>query len=224
MSAVVPWQELSRARVPGGELVLSKRGEEFAIRLKGAELMNSRAHQSEDLLAALGCKGLAEVPGVRVLVGGLGMGFTARAALGAVGADARVEIAELIPEVVEWNRGPLAHLAGNPLDDPRVRVKVADVVRLIGDADGIYHSILLDVDNGPDAFTAPSNAALYGVPGLKRARRALVAQGRLAVWSVEDDKAFTGRLIGVGFSVEQHKVAPRSGSGARHVLWIARAP
>jgi len=224
MSPVVPWQELARARVPDGELILSQRGDEFAIRLRGAELMNSRAHQSEELLAALGCKGLAEVPGVRVLVGGLGMGFTARAALGAVGPDARIEIAELVPEVVEWNRGPLAHLAKHPLDDPRVSVDVIDVTRVIGDADGIYHSILLDVDNGPDAFTAPSNAALYGVPGLKRARRALVPKGRLAVWSVEDDKAFTGRLTGVGFAVEQHKVAPRSGSGARHVLWIARAP
>jgi len=224
MSPVLPWQEVARARVPGGELVLSKRGDEFAIRLRGAELMNSRAHQSEELLAALGCKGLAEVPGVRVLVGGLGMGFTTRAALGAVGPDARVEVAELVPKVVEWNRGPLAHLAKHPLDDPRVTVEVADVTQVIGDAEGIYHSILLDVDNGPDAFTAPSNAALYGVPGLKRARRALVPKGRLAVWSVEDDKAFTGRLTGVGFVVEQHKVAPRSGSGARHVLWIARAP
>jgi len=224
MSAVVPWQEVGRARVPGGELVLSRRGDEFAIRMRGAELMNSRAHRSEELLATLGCVGLAALPGVRVLVGGLGMGFTTRAALGVLGADARVEIAELVPEVVEWNRGPLADLAGRPLEDPRVTVEVADVARVIGDADSVYHAILLDVDNGPDAFTAPGNAALYGVPGLKRARRALVARGVLAVWSVEDDKAFTGRLTGVGFAVEQHKVAPRSGSGARHVLWIARAP
>ena len=224
MSAVVPWQELARARVPGGELVLSRRGEEFAIRLRGAELMNSRAHQSEELLATLACKRLSEQPGVRVLIGGLGMGFTARSALGALAADARVEIAELVPEVIEWNRGPLAHLAGHPLDDPRVTVELADVSRLIGEADGVYQAIMLDVDNGPAAFTAPGNAALYGAPGLKRARRALVAKGVLAVWSVEDDPAFTGRLTGVGFAVEQHKVAPRSGSGARHVLWIARAP
>ncbi len=224
MSAVVPWQELARARVPGGELVLSRRGVEFAIRLRGAELMNSRAHQSEELLATLACKRLSEQPGVRVLIGGLGMGFTARAALGALAADARVEIAELVPEVIEWNRGPLAHLAGHPLDDPRVTVKLVDVARLIGDAEGVYQAIMLDVDNGPDAFTAPGNAALYGAPGLKRARHALVAKGVLAVWSVEDDPAFTGRLTGVGFVVEQHKVAPRSGSGARHVLWIARAP
>lgn len=224
MCAVVPWQELGRARVPGGELILSQRGEEFAIRLRGAELMNSRAHQSEELLATLACKRLSEQPGVRVLIGGLGMGFTTRAALGALAADARVEIAELVPEVIEWNRGPLAHLARQPLDDPRVTVEVADVARLIGDADSTYQAILLDVDNGPDAFTAPGNAALYGAPGLKRARRALVPRGVLAVWSVDDDPAFTGRLTGVGFAVEQHKVAPRSGSGARHVLWIARAP
>lgn len=221
---MVPWQEVGRARVPGGEIVLSRRGEEFAIRLRGAELMNSRAHLSEELLATLACKRLSEQPGVRVLIGGLGMGFTTRSALGALAADARVTIAELVPEVVEWNRGPLAHLAGHPLDDPRVTVEIDDVARLIGEADGIYQAILLDVDNGPDAFTAPGNAALYGAPGLKRARRALVAKGVLGVWSVEDDPAFTGRLTGVGFAVEQHKVAPRSGSGARHVLWIARAP
>lgn len=224
MSSVVPWQEIARARVPGGELVLSRRGEEFAIRMRGVELMNSRAHQSEELLATIGCKNLAERPDVRVLIGGLGMGFTTRAALAALGADARVTVAELVPEVVEWNRGLLADLARRPLDDPRVTVEVTDVARLIGEADGRYHAILLDVDNGPDAFTTPRNADLYGAPGLKRARRALVGKGILAVWSVEDDKAFTGRLTGVGFTVEQHKVAPRSGSGARHVLWFARAP
>jgi spermidine synthase len=220
---VVPWQELGRARVPGGELILSRRGEEYAIRLNGAELMNSRAHQSEELLATLACKRLSEQTGVRVLIGGLGMGFTTRAALNALAPDARVEIAELLPEVVAWNRGPLADLAKRPLEDPRVTVSVTDVARLIGEADGVYQAIMLDVDNGPDAFTAPSNAALYGAPGLKRARRALVERGVLAVWSVEDDKAFTGRLTGVGFAVEQHKVAPRIGSGAKHVLWIARS-
>ncbi|MDB4961089.1 MAG: hypothetical protein JWP01_1088 [Myxococcales bacterium] len=221
---MIPWQEVGRANVSGGDLVLSRRGDEFAIRLRGAELMNSRAHQSEELLATLGCKPFREAPGVRVLIGGLGMGFTTRAALGALPADARIEVAELIPEVVAWNRGPLADLAGRPLDDPRVTVTVTDVAKVIGQADGSLHAILLDVDNGPDAFTAPGNAALYGAPGLKRARRALIRGGILAVWSVEDDKAFTGRLTGVGFAVEQHKVAPRTGSGARHVLWIAKAP
>jgi len=221
---VLPWIELGRAAVPEGELVLSRRGDEYAIRLRGAELMNSRAHQSEERLATLGCAGLGAKPGARVLIGGLGMGFTTRAALDVLPADAKLTVVELVPAVIEWNRGPLASLAQHPLDDPRVEVVLEDVRTLIGEADGEFDAILLDVDNGPDAFTAPSNAALYGVPGLKRARRALVSGGVLGVWSVEDDRAFTGRLTGVGFSVEQHRVPPRPGSGARHVLWIARAP
>jgi spermidine synthase len=159
-----------------------------------------------------------------VLIGGLGMGFTVRAALDTLAADARVVIGELVPEVVAWNRGPLAPLAGAPLEDPRVEVIEGDVAALIGRARGSYDAILLDVDNGPDAFTAPSNANLYGVPGLERARRALVSGGRLGVWSVEDDRAFTGRMRGVGFAVDQHRIAPHPSSGARHVLWIGRAP
>jgi len=222
---VIPWQELGRARVPDGDLVLSRRGAEFAIRLRGAELMNSRAHHSEEQLAILGCTGLvAGRSGVRVLIGGLGMGFTARAALDTLGTDARITIGELVPEVVEWNRGPLAELAGRPLEDPRVEVIVGDVGRLIAVARGTYQAILLDVDNGPDAFTAPGNANLYGVPGLERARRALSPGGRLGVWSVADDRAFTGRMRGVGFAVVRHEIAPHAGSGARHVLWIGTAP
>ena len=221
---MIPWQELGRARVPQGDLVLTRRGDEFAIRLRGAELMNSRAHQSEEQLAVLGCAGLRDRSGVRVLIGGLGMGFTARAALDALGPDARVVIGELVPEVVEWNRGPLAPLAGAPLDDPRVDVIVGDIAARIAEADGAYDAILLDVDNGPDAFTAPGNASLYGVPGLERARRAIAPGGVLGVWSVEDDKAFTGRMRGVGFSVAQHRIAPHKGSGARHVLWIGTTP
>jgi spermidine synthase len=221
---VIPWQELGRARVPQGDLVLSRRGDEFAIRLRGAELMNSRAHQSEQQLAVLGCAGLRERSGVRVLIGGLGMGFTVRAALDVLAADARVVIGELVPEVVAWNQGPLAALAGAPLDDPRVDVIVGDIAARIAEADGAYDAILLDVDNGPDAFTAPGNAALYGVPGLERARQALVPGGVLGVWSVEDDKAFTGRMRAVGFTVAQHRIAPHKGSGARHVLWIGTTP
>lgn len=194
------------------------------IRLRGAELMNSRAHQSEEKLAVLACAGLAERPRVRVLIGGLGMGFTTRAALDVLAPDALVVVSELVPEVVDWNRGPLAHLAGNPLDDPRTEVVVGDVGVRIARARPPYDAILLDVDNGPDAFTAPGNARLYGHEGLVRARQALVPGGKLGVWSVEDDRTFTGRLRGVGFAVEQHKVAPHPGSGARHVLWICRAP
>ena len=182
--------------------------------------MNSRSHQSEDLLATLGC---AHLPAsARVLIGGLGMGFTARAALGAAPPTTSIVIAELVPEVVAWNRGPLAHLAARPLDDPRVTVRTADVAEVM--AERTYHAILLDVDNGPDAFTAPSNARLYGVRGLERARSALVPGGALGVWSVADDKSFAGRLRAVGFTVETHRVPPRPNSGARHVVWIARTP
>ncbi len=221
---MIPWQEVGRAKVPDGDLILTRRGEEFAIRLKGAELMNSRAHQSEEKLATFGCAGLFERSGVQVLIGGLGMGFTARAALDSLPADARVVISELIPEVVEWNKGPLGPLARAPLEDPRVEVVLGDVGKVISYARNRFSAILLDVDNGPDAFTAPGNASLYGVPGLERARRALVPGGCLGVWSVEDDKAFTGRMRGVGFAVEQHRVPPRAGSGAHHMIWIGRAP
>jgi spermidine synthase len=224
MARVIPWQELGRASVPTGELVLSRRGDEYVIRLKGAELMTSRSHASEELLATLACAHLAAAPASRVLVGGLGMGFTTRAALDALGADARVDVVELVPEIVAWNRGPLADLARHPLDDARVEVIVADVAEHVRAAAAAYDAILLDVDNGPDAFTTPSNAALYEARGLERARRALVPGGVLGVWSVDDDRGFTGRLRGVGFAVEQHRTPARGSRGPRHVIWIARAP
>jgi spermidine synthase len=213
---VIPWKQLGRATLPDGELVLAQRGDEFVLRMRGAELMNSRMHQSEELLATLGCAGAP--PDARVLVGGLGMGFTTRAALDALGPDAVLTI----PEVVEWNRGPLAHLAARPLDDPRVTVRVEDVAAVMNARPAAFDAILLDVDNGPDAFTAPGNAALYGVRGLDRARAALRPGGCLGVWSVEDNPRFTGKLYGAGFTVEKHRVPPRPSSGARHVIWIAR--
>jgi len=216
---VIPWRELGRARVGDGELVLARRGDEFAIRLRGAELMNSRSHRSEEELARLGCAGLAKVAGARVLVGGLGMGFTARAALDALPPDAHVMIVELVPEVVAWNREHLGELARRPLDDPRVKLRVDDVARVIREQ--TWHAILLDVDNGPDAFTAPANAALYGARSLVACRRALVAGGALAVWSVADDRKFTDRLRAAAFEVERHRVVAHG--GVKHVVWIARA-
>lgn len=216
---MVPWKQLGRAALPDGELVLVQRGDEFVLRHRGAELMNSRMHQSEEALATLGCAGLR--PNAHVLVGGLGMGFTTRAVLGALGPDAKITVAELIPEVVEWNRGPLAHLADRPLDDPRVEVRVEDVAAVIQRQPAAFDAILLDVDNGPDAFTAPSNAALYSVRGLERARLALRPGGCLGVWSVEDDPKFTDRLRRARFTVEKHRVPPRPNSNARHVVWIA---
>jgi spermidine synthase len=218
---LIPWQQLGKAPIPGGELVLSQRGEEFAIRLRGIELMNSRMHQSEEMLATLACAPLAKTPKAHVLVGGLGMGFTLRAALTALGDNAKVSVVELVPKVVEWNRGPLGHLAQHPLNDPRVELILGDVSTAIDKAR--YHAILLDVDNGPDAFTTPGNAALYGVRALARIRRQLVPNGTLGVWSVADDRSFTGRLRAVGFKVLPHKVPPRPHSGAKHMIWIATA-
>lgn len=215
---MVPWKVLGRAALPAGELVLAQRGDEFVLRYDGGELMNSRMHQSEEVLATLGCAGLPAK--AHVMIGGLGMGFTTRAALGALGPGAKITIAELCPEVVEWNRGPLAHLADRPLDDPRVEVRVEDVVAMIHRHQAAFDAILLDVDNGPDAFTAPSNAGLYSARGLERARVALRPGGCLGVWSVTDDRAFADRFERAGFTVEKHRVPPRPNSGARHVVWI----
>jgi spermidine synthase len=217
---VIPWKQLGRAALPDGDLVLVQRGDEFVLRMRGAELMNSRSHRSEELLATLGCVDLP--PEAHVLIGGLGMGFTARAVLGALGPEAELTIAELIPEVVAWNRGPLAHLADRPLDDPRVKVLVEDVAAVMHGQQAVFDAILLDVDNGPDAFTTPSNAALYGVRGLERARVALRPGGRLGVWSVADSPKFTGKLHRAGFTVEKHRVPPRPNTNARHVVWIAQ--
>jgi len=221
---MIPWRELGRAQVGKDQLILAQRGDEFAIRLRGSELMNSRQHASEEALAKLGCAALASVPRARVLVGGLGMGFTLRAALDTLLPDARVHVVELVPEVVAWNREHLGHLAGQPLADSRVSVNVDDVAITIREAREPWHAILLDVDNGPDAFTSPANAALYGFKGLMAARRALVPGGMLGVWSVENDNKFTDRLKGVGFDVDKQRVPSRPNSSVKHVIWIGRAP
>jgi len=219
---VIPWRELGRAKVGNGELVLSQRGGEFAIRMRGAELMNSRSHTSEELLGKLGCEGLGTASGARVLIGGLGMGFTARAALDALAPDAQVTIAELVPDIVKWNREHLGDLAGRPLDDPRVKLRMGNVADAIAEHQDHWHAILLDVDNGPDAFTSPANAALYGLKGLIAARRALVRGGALGVWSVENDNKFTDRMKGAALDVERHKVPARPNSTVKHVIWIGR--
>ena len=223
---MIPWHELGRAKVGTAkdELVLAQRGTEFAIRLRGAELMNSRQHSSEEALAKLGCAHLVRVPRARVLVGGLGMGFTLRAALDVLPADAKVHVVELVPEVVQWNREHLGALANHPLGDPRVTVHVGDVAATIRETREQWQAILLDVDNGPDAFTSPANAGLYGFKGLMAARRALSAGGMLGVWSVENDAKFTDRLKGIGFAVDRQRVPSRPNSNIKHVIWIGRAP
>jgi len=232
---VIPWEELDRVLVPGGgELTLLRRGDEFSIRAGTQELMNSRMHGSEEALAERGCAGLvrdsgvetpvrgAPVRGVRVLIGGLGMGFTVRACLDRLGAAARVEVAELVPAVVRWNRGPLAHLAGRPLDDARVRVLEEDVGEVIRAARATYDAILMDVDNGPAALASAANARLYTAAGLAFAARALVPGGTYALWSPVDDRRFTERLRRAGLAVTTERVPARPGGGGRHVLWVAR--
>ena len=226
---MIPWELLGEARVAGDgkRLSLYRRDREYSIRLGGGggELMNSRSHGSEEALAGLGCAGLADRVHAHVLIGGLGMGFTLATALARLGAAARVTVAELVPEVVAWNRGPLGELAGHPLRDPRVVVHEGDVARLIDDAPPrSYDAILLDVDNGPEGLTRTDNDWLYGCEGLAAAYAALRAGGVLAVWSAGHDPAFTGRLLKAGFDVEERRVRARGSRGARHVIWLARLP
>lgn len=218
-----PWIELDRAVAPGGSvMVLCQRGRELVIRVDGLELMGSRASASEVELARLGCAGLRDVRGARVLIGGLGMGFTLRAALRALSDDAAVDVVELVPEVVKWNRGVLAPLAGAPLDDPRVRVLEEDVAHVLKRSEGAYDAVLLDVDNGPAALTAKANARLYDAAGLARTWRALAPGGVLAVWSTGDDQKFTARLATAGFASRVERPAATFGGGRRHVVWVAR--
>lgn len=215
---------LATAEVPGGgdPLRLIRRGHEFSIMLGANELMNSRLSGSEEALATLAQARLATVAKPRVLIGGLGMGFTLRAALAAFGPSAQVTVAELVPEIVVWARGPMAHLHAGTLDAPQVRLCIADVGALIGDAMTHYDAILLDVDNGPDGLSREGNDALYAPAGLARAWMALRPGGVLAVWSSGPDPRFTARLRKAGFDPVEHIVRARaSGGGARHTIWIA---
>lgn len=220
-----PWVVLDRASIPGGgELTLSQRARDFAIRVSRDELMSSMSHGSEDALARLAFAHLGARPQRQVLIGGLGMGFTLAAALRDAATDDRLTVAELIPAVVEWNRGPLAHLANNPLSDPRVTVHTGDVAELLRSQRGIYDLILLDVDNGPSALTASVNHWLYGTAGLTAAFAALSAGGVLAIWSAGHDNAFTKRLRATGFAVEIAEARAHGNRGSRYVIWLALKP
>ena len=225
---MIPWRRLGETALPGETqpMVLWQRDREFVIRVGAVALMSSTAHGSEEALAELACARLAGRAEARVLVGGLGMGFTLAAALAHLGPGARVEVAELVPAVVAWNRGPLAHLAGEPLADPRVHVWEGDVAARVRAARGEFDAILLDVDNGPDAFTVAANARLYAPAGLAALHAALRPGGVLGVWSVAPDPEFTRRLGQAGFVAEEHVVRARRGRGGRHTLWLAarRAP
>jgi spermidine synthase len=223
---MIPWETIGRAGVPGDRqaLALLRRGDEFVIRLGPLALMSSRAHGSEEALAELACAPLALRQDARVLIGGLGMGFTLAAALRVLSPTARVVVAELVPAVVEWNRGPLAHLAGRPLEDSRVEVSVGDVAARIPSERGTLDAILLDVDNGPSGLTREGNDRLYGLPGLRAARHALRAGGSLGVWSVQPDRAFSRRLAEAGFEVQERLVRARGARGGRHTLWLGTRP
>jgi spermidine synthase len=200
---------------------LMRRGHEFSIKLGVAELMTSRLYASEEALATLAAEKLKGRTKPRVLIGGLGMGFTLRAALSAFGPNAGIVVAELVPAVVRWARGPMAELFGGSLDDRRVELVEADVAALIGRAEPLYDAILLDVDNGPEAMTQSANDHLYSMRGLAAARAALNPGGVLAVWSQGPDRAFAKRFEKAGFSVAERKVRARGvHGGSRHVIWL----
>lgn len=218
---MIPWVHLDTATTPDGQtLRLKQRGAEYSIMLGTNELMNSRLSGSEEALARLPIERLT-APSPHVLIGGLGMGFTLRAALAALGDKGMVTVAELIPAVVAWARGPMTGIFAGCLDDPRVRVAEADVRVLIDEARGAYDAILLDVDNGPEGLTVDSNDALYSLAGLAETHRALRPGGVLAVWSSGPDAGFTRRLKRSGFAVEEVNTRARGKRGARHVVWLA---
>jgi spermidine synthase len=224
---VIPWKELDWAEPPGneGKITLRQRGSEFSIRTADTELMNSRLHGSEDALAELTYSRLKQKEGLRVLIGGLGMGYTLAAALKQSQKDTLISVAELIPAVVRWNRQHLGHLAGEPLDDPRVSIQEEDVAKAISRKKSTWDAILLDVDNGPDGLTQKANDRLYSISGLKTSFAALRPGGILAVWSSGPDEAFTCRLKRCQYQTETLTVrAHKPGKGARHTIWLARKP
>jgi spermidine synthase len=221
---MIPWVKIDTASIPGtdGELRLMRRGAEFSIMLGTNELMNSRLSGSEAALATLAARKIEAVEKPHVLIGGLGMGFTLRAALAVLGPDARIAVAELVPAVVAWARGPMAEIFGGSLSDPRVSILETDVTEVIRSHPRIFDAILLDVDNGPEGLTRKANDTLYNSAGLKAAHAALRPRGVLAVWSSGPNPPFAKRLRGAGFDVNEVAVrATGRGGGARHVIWIA---
>ncbi|MDR7114808.1 spermidine synthase [Caulobacter sp. BE254] len=220
---MIPWQHLDTAQVPGDgeDLRLMRRGTEFSIMTGGIELMNSRLSGSEEAMAALAFGRVGQRLKPRVLIGGLGMGFTLRAALAAFGPDAEIVVVELVPGVVAWARGPLADLHGDSLDDPRVSIHQGDVGEPIRAGEAAFDAILLDVDNGPGGLSRKENDGLYSPSGLAAAKRALRPGGVLEVWSSTRDSAFTTRLKRAGYGVEEIGVRAHKGRGARHVIWLA---
>ena len=224
---MIRWVQLDTATVPdgGGELRLMQRGHEFSIMAGSNELMNSRLSGSEEALATLVLQKLDGRRAPRLLIGGLGMGFTLRAALQVASADTQITVVELVPSVVAWARGPMAGLYGDSLADPRVEIVEADVGTVIRAAPAAWDGILLDVDNGPEGLTRRENDRLYSHEGLAAARDALTPGGVLAVWSSAPHPAFTGRLRESGYGVHEMPVWARAGrKGSRHMIWLATRP
>jgi spermidine synthase len=221
---MIPWEKIDTARIPGtdAELRLMKRGAEFSIMLGTNELMNSRLSGSEAALATLAAKKIEAIRKPHLLIGGLGMGFTLRAALAVLGSGARIMVAELVPAVIAWARGPMAEIFGDSLSDPRVSIDETDVSEIIRSHKSKFDAILLDVDNGPEGLTRKANDALYSSGGLSAAYAALRPGGVLAVWSSGPNAAFSKRLRNAGFDVNEVAIrATGRGVGARHVIWIA---
>ena len=217
---------LARATVPGGTAVLTlhRHGDDYSIDVAGrGTLMTTRRHASEDALGRLPCERLARADAATVLIGGLGMGFTLAAALAATGPAARVTVAELVPEIVDWNRGPLGEPSGHPLSDPRTTVHAGDVADLLRDPDRRFDVVALDVDNGPEGFSSSANAWLYSPGGVAAARESLVPGGVLAYWSATPDRRFAKRLREGGLRVSERSVFAHGRKGTRHTIWLAEA-
>lgn len=221
---MIPWVELDTAAIPrhAGKLSLHQRGNEYSIRIDGDVLMNNLAHESEIALSDVGCEAVADEPHPNVLIGGLGMGYTLRAALDRLAPGAHVTISELVPAVTKWNRTYIGHLAGHPLLDSRVTVEERDVGEIIRGSREQYDVILLDVDNGPNGLTHPENDQLYGRPGLAATHKALKPGGVVAVWSAKPDRAFAERLRHEKFSVTVHRKKARLDRGSWHTVILAR--
>jgi spermidine synthase len=224
---MIPWLQIDTTRVPGTdvELRLMRRGAEFSMMLGQNELMNSRLSGSEEALATLACRRIDGVKRPHLLIGGLGMGFTLRAALAVLDAQARITVAELVPAVIAWARGPMADIFGDSLTDTRADIRAADVVEIIKASTSAFDAILLDVDNGPEALIRKANDALYDLKGLQSIRRSLRPGGILAVWSSGPNTAFSKRLGAADFEVEEVGLrATTMRSGAHHVIWFATKP
>ena len=221
---MLPRELIGTANIPGGdELKLIKHGRDFIIMLGRNELMSSRMGGSEEKLALMTCERLRSRDAPHLLIGGYGMGFTLRAALTKLGLKAKFTVAELVPEIIDWARGPMADLCAGCLDDKRVKLVIDDVTALIDKGSGRYDAILLDVDNGPEGLTRDDNDRIYSRAGLERAKSALRPGGVLAVWSAAPDDGFARRLRNTGFAVEEVFVRARSnGKGPRHVIWFAK--